>query len=76
MAREKTSARCEQLATQLLIYNRYLTPAEIVAKVDAVGIADLVRVANRLIASQPTLTAMGPLAKVMDLATLRGHLQA
>jgi predicted Zn-dependent peptidase len=76
MAREKTSARCEQLATQLLIYGRYLTPAEIVAKVDAVGIADLVRVANRLIASQPTLTAMGPLAKVMDLASLRGRLQA
>jgi predicted Zn-dependent peptidase len=76
MAREKTSARCEHLAAQILIHDRVLTPAEIVAKVDAVGIADLARVAKRLIASQPTLTAMGPVSQVMDLASLRGRLQA
>ncbi len=76
MSREKTSARCEHLAAQLLIHNRVLTPAEIVAKVDAVGIPDLVRVARRLIASNPTLTAMGPVGQVMDLASLRGRLQA
>ncbi|MBI2255130.1 MAG: insulinase family protein [Proteobacteria bacterium] len=75
MAREKTSARCEHLAAQILIHDRVMTPAEIVAKVDAVGIADLARVARRLIASKPTLTAMGPIGRVMDLASLRGRLQ-
>lgn len=76
MAREKTSARCEHLAVQLLIHNRVLTPAEIVAKVDAVTEADLARVAMRLINSTPTLTAMGPIDHVMDLASLRARLQA
>jgi predicted Zn-dependent peptidase len=76
MAREKTSARCEHLAAQILIHDRVMTPAEIVAKVDAVGIDDLARVARRLIASTPTLTAMGPVGQVMDLASLRDRLQA
>nr|WP_298683390.1 pitrilysin family protein [uncultured Dongia sp.] len=76
MAREKTSARCEHLASQLLTHDRVMTPAEIVAKVDAVTIADLARVASRLIKSNPTLTAMGPVGHVMDLASLRGRLQA
>ena len=76
MAREKTSARCEQLAAQLLIYDRVLSPAEIVAKVDAVTLEDLSRIARRLTASKPTLTAMGPVGEVMDLASLRARLQA
>lgn len=76
MSREKTSARCEHLAAQILIHDRVLTPAEIVAKVDAVDIADLAKVARRLIASRPTLTTMGPIGRVMELASLRGRLQA
>lgn len=76
MSREKTTARCEHLATQILIYDRALSPAEIVARVDAVGIGDVARVARRLMASEPTLTAMGPIDRVMDLATLRRQLQA
>ncbi len=76
MAREKTSARCEHLAAQILIHDRVMTPAEIVAKVDAVGIVDLARVAKRLIGGTPTLTTMGPIGQVMDLASLRGRLQA
>ncbi|MBL8709053.1 MAG: insulinase family protein [Rhodospirillaceae bacterium] len=74
MSREKTSARCEQLAAQILIHNRPIPPAEIVSKVDAVTIDDLARVARRLIASSPTLTAMGPVGRVMDLASLRSRL--
>lgn len=76
MAREKTSARCEHLAAQLLVHDRVLTPAEIVAKVDAVTVADLARVAERLLKSTPTLTTMGPVDHVMDLASLRARLQA
>jgi hypothetical protein len=75
MAREKTSARCEHIASQLLVHDRIFSPAEIVAKVDAVGPVDLARVARRLLASAPTLTAMGPVGNVMDLASLRRRLQ-
>jgi predicted Zn-dependent peptidase len=75
MAREKTSARCEQLASQLLIHGRFLTPAEIVAKVDAVTAADLARVSQRLLGSTPTLTTMGPVGDVMDLASLSARLR-
>jgi predicted Zn-dependent peptidase len=75
MAREKTSARCEQLAAQLLIHNRPVPPDEIVARVDAVTAADLVRVARRLMASTPTLTTMGPVGTVMDLASLQERLR-
>ena len=75
MAREKTSARCEQLAAQILIHGRCVPPSEIVAKVDAVDIADLARVAKRLINSAPTLTTLGPGAEVMDLASLDARLR-
>ena len=75
MAREKTSARCEQLAAQILIHGRYVAPSEIVAKVDAVNLADLARVAKRLINSAPTLTTLGPGAEVMDLASLDARLR-
>ena len=56
MSREKPSARCEQLASQLLIYGRPITPAEAVARIDAVTIDDLKRLARRLAQSAPTLT--------------------
>jgi predicted Zn-dependent peptidase len=75
MSREKTSARCEQLAAQILIHGRFIPPSEIVAKVDAVSQADLARVAKRLIASRPTLTTMGPVGNVMDLASLQERLK-
>nr|WP_279513044.1 pitrilysin family protein [Dongia mobilis] len=75
MAREKTSARCEQLAAQLLIHNRPVPSAEIVARVDAVTGTDLARVARRLMASTPTLTTMGPVGAVMDLASLQERLR-
>jgi predicted Zn-dependent peptidase len=70
MSREKPSARCEQLASQLLIYGRPIPPAEAVARIEAVTIDDLARLARRLTQSQPTLTAMGPIGQVMDYDAL------
>jgi predicted Zn-dependent peptidase len=70
MAREKPSARCEQLASQLLIYGRPIPPAEAVARIDAVTIDDLARLAKRLTQSKPTLTALGPIGQVMEYEAL------
>ena len=74
MSREKPSARCEQLASQLLIYGRPITPAEAVARIDAVTIDDLVRLARRLMQSAPTLTTLGPIGQVMEYDALRKRL--
>jgi predicted Zn-dependent peptidase len=74
MAREKPSARCEQLASQLLIYGRPIPPAEAVARIDAVTIDDLSRLAKRLTQSAPTLTTLGPVGQVMEYDALRMRL--
>ena len=70
MSREKPSSRCEQLASQLLIYGRPIPPAEVVARIDAVTVGDLVRLAQRLFATKPCLTALGPVERVMDYDAL------
>lgn len=70
MSREKPSSRCEQLASQLLIYGRPIPPAEVVARIDAVTVDDLVRLARRLFATKPCLTALGPIERVMDYDAL------
>ena len=64
MSRESTSARCEHLANQLLLFGRPLTPAEIVAKVNAVGPTDVERVARQVFGSVPTLVSLGPVSRV------------
>jgi predicted Zn-dependent peptidase len=74
MSREKPSARCEQLASQLLIYGRPIPPAEAVARINAVTIDDLARVAQRLTQSAPTLTSMGPVGRVMEYEALARRL--
>ena len=44
------------------------------ARIDAVTIDDLARVARRLIATTPTLAALGPIGEVMDYDALRRRL--
>jgi predicted Zn-dependent peptidase len=61
MSRESSSQRAEQLAQQLLIYDREVPVEEILGKIAAVTTADIERVTRRLLASAPTVTAMGPL---------------
>ncbi|MFN7709495.1 MAG: M16 family metallopeptidase [Holosporales bacterium] len=60
MARESTSARCEQLAQQMLTYGRPLDPGEIMDRIDAVSCADIGAVAQHIFSSKPTLSAIGP----------------
>jgi len=64
MSLESTSSRCEQLARQILVYNRPVSTAEVVAKVEAVDNAEIMRVARRLFSTIPTIAAIGPLGKV------------
>ncbi|HBC08809.1 MAG TPA: peptidase M16 [Rhodospirillaceae bacterium] len=76
MSLESTSSRCEQLARQMLIYGRPVPAEEIVAKVDAVTAGDVVRVAERLFSTKPTLSAIGPLANLEAGDTFAARLSA
>ena len=73
MSREKTSARCEQLANQVLLFNRPISVAEVVAKIDAVTPDDIRRVTKRFLQSAPTLVSLGPVGHVMAYDKLRSH---
>jgi len=64
MSLESTSARCEQLAQHLLVYNELLDVAEIVARIEAVDNAAVMRVARRITATRPTFAALGQVGRV------------
>jgi predicted Zn-dependent peptidase len=66
MSLESTSARCEQVARQILAYGRPIPVAEVVAKVEAVDEAAVLAAARRLFAGTPTFAAVGPLDRVED----------
>lgn len=70
MSRESTSGRCEQLANNLLIYGRPLTTQEIVDAVEAVDADQVRKLAQRLAASRPTLTSLGPVDRVEAFDTV------
>lgn len=73
MSQESTSSRSEQLARQMMVYGRPVPVAESVTKIDAVDNAALRRVAERMIASPPTLTALGPEAGVNGINALESR---
>jgi predicted Zn-dependent peptidase len=66
MALESTSSRAEQLARQLMVFGRPLPVSEIVAKVEAVEAASVTAAAERIIDSQLTFAALGPIGHIED----------
>jgi predicted Zn-dependent peptidase len=63
-ALESPGARAEQIARQLLAFDRVLSREEIISKIDGLGV-DEVREAGRLaLRSKPTVAAIGPVSKV------------
>lgn len=60
MSLESTSSRCEQLARQMIVFDRPLSVDEVVAQVEAVADAAIRRVAKRLMKGRPTLAGIGP----------------
>jgi predicted Zn-dependent peptidase len=76
MSLESTGSRCEQLARQIQVFGRVIPTAETVAKIEAVGIADVQAAAAKLFRARPTLAAMGPAAHVPTLPTIVDRLAA
>ncbi|MFZ1413625.1 MAG: pitrilysin family protein [Defluviicoccus sp.] len=74
MALESTSARCEQLARQIMVFGRPIPVEETVAKIEAVDRAAVQRVSQRIFSRPPTLAALGPNAGVQDYEAVRALL--
>jgi predicted Zn-dependent peptidase len=61
MARESALARAEQAASQILLFDRLMSTAEIAAEIDAVTPADIARVGQRLLEPRRCVAAvLGP----------------
>ncbi len=65
MSLESTGARAEQIARQLTIYGRILSPAEVTAEIDKVDNAALARCAAVLMKGPLTVATLGP-AKTLE----------
>jgi predicted Zn-dependent peptidase len=63
-ALESPAARCEQIARQLIAFDRILTRAEIIAAIDRLDVAQIRTAGARALRSAPTVAAIGPVAKV------------
>lgn len=76
MAQESAASRASQLARQILIHGRPLPVREITAKIDAVSVADVRRVAEEILTgSAPTMTAVGPVADLAPVDVIAGKLR-
>jgi predicted Zn-dependent peptidase len=74
MSLESTSSRAERVARHLQVYDRIIPVDEIARRIDAVTAEDVRRVAERLLTSAPTLTALGPVAGLQDYETVKARL--
>lgn len=75
MGLESTMARAEQLGQQMLIYGRQITVDEVVAKLAAVDVEAVQRVARRLRRSPPTIAALGPVRALESYERIAERLQ-
>ncbi|MCQ2914473.1 MAG: insulinase family protein [Alphaproteobacteria bacterium] len=74
MALEHTSSRCEQDASQMLMFNRLITKEEIIEKINSVNIDRLQKLARQIFTSKPTIAALGPIKNVMSYDELCNRL--
>lgn len=74
MALESSMSRCEQLGQQLLVYGRPVSVDEMVQRINAVDCDAVMRVARRLRACMPTVTALGPVSGLEDYRRITARL--
>lgn len=74
MSAESTSGRAERLANQMLIYGRPMEQSEILQKIEAVTVADLNQILEKMMGTIPALTCLGPVSSVPSYSDLRALL--
>ncbi len=76
MGLESVSARAERLAAMLSAWGRVLPVEEMIARIDAVGVAEARGVARRLLAGPPSLALYGPVERAGTVDALTARLVA
>jgi predicted Zn-dependent peptidase len=76
MGLESTSARVERLGQHAMVYGAPLPIDDVVAKIEAVDSAAIGRVIRRVIASEPTVTAIGPIAELERMGGVAASFRA
>jgi predicted Zn-dependent peptidase len=74
-ALEAPGARCEQIARQLVAFDRIFTRDEIMAMIDRLGARQIRAAGARALGSAPTVAAIGPVAKVFTPERVTMRLQ-
>ncbi|MDX1401264.1 MAG: pitrilysin family protein [Kiloniellales bacterium] len=64
MSRENTTARCEQLAQQILTYRRPIAESEMLQRIEKVSLSEVRYQCEKLTDAIPTMVAVGPVASV------------
>ena len=71
MSLESSAARAEQLARQMLVFGRPIPVEELIARIDAVDVAAVRRVAGRIASGGvPAVAALGPIADLASQAEI------
>lgn len=76
MSRESMMTRANQNAKHLIHFGTEMNVQEKLARIDAVTLEDMRRVAQTIFASKPTLAALGPLSQLEDYDVLGKRLAA
>jgi predicted Zn-dependent peptidase len=67
MGLESPTARAGQLARQILLFGRHIPTAELVARVNAISVTDIRKLAEEVFTgSTPTIAAVGDLGGMME----------
>jgi predicted Zn-dependent peptidase len=65
-ALESPSARAQQLARQTFVYGGPLSLEDMLARIDAIAVDDVRRAGAAMLASSPTVAAIGGVARALD----------
>ena len=76
MSLESTAARAEQIARQITVFDRVMPIEELIEKVEALSCADIERAISRLLSSDPTVAAIGPVSQLPSYDDIASRLKA
>ena len=73
-ALESTGSRSDQIARQLLAFDRVIGRVEMIERIDALSVEDVRAAGRAALATMPTIAAVGQTAKVPDPVAIRQRL--
>ena len=76
MSLESTAARAEQISRQITVFDRVMPIEELIEKVEALSCADIERAISRLLSSDPTVAAIGPVSRLPSYDDIASRLKA